>query len=157
MRALVKYCIDNYYFDNYGNLFFKKIGPRRNLKSPVGHLNKYGYLVTTIKGKFMAVHRIIWILENKIFPNGIIDHINGNRSDNRPINLRLGDYKLNARNTYKTRAGRLFGCHFCKYTKKWRAQIKVNGKKFHLGRFNTEMEAHKRFLEEHKNLERLVK
>lgn len=154
-QELVNYCVENYLIKKDGSVFFKKTGPRRTLNKKIGHVNRHGYRVTSVKNKFMSVHRLAWILYYKLFPDGIIDHINGNRDDNRFENLRLVDAKENTRNTYKTRNGRLFGCHFCHYTKKWRAQIKINGKKKHLGRFNTELEAHKRFLHEHKILENL--
>lgn len=69
----------------------------------VGCLNTKGYLVATLNldenRKQVKLHRVIWISKNGIPPHGlVIDHINGNKSDNRIENLRLADIFLNSNN-----------------------------------------------------------
>jgi hypothetical protein len=77
-----------------------------------------------------------------------VDHINGAGLDNRRINLRLVTKHENMRNTYKHRAGRLPGAYFCLYLKirPWQARIRIDGCTRYLGYFETEREAHERFL-----------
>jgi hypothetical protein len=69
----------------------------------VGSTNKGGYRVFTLYmdglKKQLKLHRLIWIAENGLPPVGSqIDHINRNKLDNRLVNLRLADAKLNAAN-----------------------------------------------------------
>lgn len=47
-----------------------------------------GYLCGGILGKKYRAHRIIWLLHYRKWPSEVIDHINGNTSDNRIVNLR---------------------------------------------------------------------
>lgn len=66
----------------------------------VGSLDKSdGYWKLHGLGFTYKVHRIIWFLHNGKIPEGkFIDHINGNRSDNRIENLRVVSTELNSRN-----------------------------------------------------------
>lgn len=77
------------------------------------------------------------------------DHINGNGLDNRRENLRLATHQQNLRNkkAYKCRVdaaakhSRFKGVAWRSDTKKWRAQIHVNGRRLSLGNFGSEQEA----------------
>ena len=72
-----------------------------------------------------------------------VDHINGDRLDNRVENLRGCNNEENNRNkgpNKKNKSG-YKGVHFNKSTGKWIAQITVNYKCKHLGSFNTAEEA----------------
>lgn len=79
-------------------------GLLRNGK-PCGCINNQGYYVVKINYKQERVHRIIWELLKGPIPEGmVIDHIDGNRSNNSVENLRVVSVKENARNSklYKT-------------------------------------------------------
>lgn len=67
--------------------------------SAAGTVAKGGYIKVSIDGKQAYAHRVIWELEVGPIPRGMcIDHIDGNRSNNRLDNLRLVTAKGNARN-----------------------------------------------------------
>jgi hypothetical protein len=71
----------------------------------------------------------------------VVDHINGNRQDNRRCNLRITTYNGNAQNRAK-RAGlssKYKGVHLARG--KWQVTIKVNNKPRFLGLFDNEIEA----------------
>ena len=73
----------------------------------------------------------------------VVDHINRNPLDNRICNLRIctqHDNCLNKTARYDNISG-VIGVVWDKKNKKWRAQIRVNGKYIHLGRYNTKEEA----------------
>lgn len=57
-----------------------------------------GYIYVSIKGKKYAAHRLAWFYFHGRWPKEDIDHINGNPSDNRIINLREATRKQNAHN-----------------------------------------------------------
>ena len=60
-----------------------------------------GYLYTSINSVSYALHRLAWLYEYGVWPEGEIDHINHNSSDNRIINLRDVPKAVNGRNLPK--------------------------------------------------------
>jgi len=104
---------------------------------------KAGYCAVQYKG-VEYYHRIVWTLINGTIEdiNTYIDHLNGNKLDNRVENLRLVTKRENAQNTYKHRAGKLVGCHFDKKSNKWQARVIIQGKHVGIGSYDTELEAH---------------
>lgn len=102
----------------------------------IGYLQS-GYVVVTLKGRQYLAHRLIWFLQFGYFP-AQLDHINGNRRDNRLINLREVSVAENNRNMCrrKDNASGCTGVDFERGVQKWRAQIAVRGKDICLGRFN---------------------
>jgi hypothetical protein len=61
---------------------------RLDRKGSCGSIDHYGYLVLKIKGKQYKSHRMAWLYEFGFNPKGVIDHINGDKLDNRIVNLR---------------------------------------------------------------------
>lgn len=83
-------------------------------------------------------------------PSGMdVDHITGNRLDNRKCNLRLATRSQNLQNSRKrTGCSSIFkGVHWMKDNLKWRAKIKVNGKTLSLGCYSDEKQAAKAYNE----------
>ncbi|MGE0038076.1 MAG: HNH endonuclease [Xanthobacteraceae bacterium] len=85
-----------------------------------------------------------WLYVTGTWPIEHVDHINGIRSDNRFVNLRLATNSENARNSRRriNNACGYKGVHYKKRLKKFVAQIRVAGRVFHLGVFRTADEAH---------------
>ena len=110
--------------------------------------NNYGGNRFSINNKFIQRHRLIAFcflgLKNIIGEknrSNSIDHINGNRLDNRVENLRIVSHQQNMCNQTKAK-----GYSWHKNEKKWQAKITVNGKNIYLGYFKTETEARQAYL-----------
>lgn len=106
-----------------------------------GDLPDKGYLVIRINKKSYFAHRLAWLYVYGHFPKKHLDHINRDRTDNKITNLRLADDALNSKNQsiYKNNISGYHGV--TKHGKRWRARININGKKIHLGVFDTIEEA----------------
>jgi len=108
----------------------------------------HGYYNVTLrknkKQKTPKVHKLVAIAFHSHKPNGnklVVDHINEIKTDNRAENLRIVTHRFNC-SRKKVGTSKYIGvCFYNKY-KKWRAQIKINGKQKHLGYFICELEAH---------------
>lgn len=95
------------------------------------------------RGKIQRMHRLI--MQN---PDGqYVDHINGDKLDNRRCNLRLASNTENCRNSKrpKSNTSGYKGVSFHKGANKWQAHIMVNRKSIYLGLFLTPEEAHKAY------------
>jgi hypothetical protein len=102
-----------------------------------GYLNEKGYISIEVDGKQMSAHRIIWAVHHGSHPTGQIDHINGNRSDNRIGNLRDVTPLENQRNSALDKRNRT-GTHGVRWRDDrgaYEVSIRNGGKLIHLGRF----------------------
>lgn len=104
-----------------------------------GYVDMYGYIQVHINHKTYRAHRVIWEMLKGPIPEGyVIDHIDGNKCNNRINNLRLATPMQNNANSKG----------FGKYPKgvkehkgKFQARIGYKGKQYHLGTFNTPEQA----------------
>jgi hypothetical protein len=103
-------------------------------------INGYGYV--SIDGERYLAHRIAWKMFHNTEPEHI-DHVNGDRMDNRIENLRSVDRGTNARNMRKSKRNTsgATGVSWRANRNKWRAYIMVGGKQITLGHFATLDEA----------------
>lgn len=101
-------------------------------------LNRDGRAHGKLLGKYVYRSRVIWAMEFGSWPSGVIDHIDGNRSNDSIVNLRDCDTKTNSRNL-KTpthnKSGHI-GVFWNTQKAKWAVTIKVNRRNIHLGFFD---------------------
>ena len=107
-------------------------------------VNSAGYILVRASGIQFYEHRVIFILtHNRPIKEGYqIHHKYGNKTDNRIEFLEETSNRENNQNRQKHIDGKLVGASFHKKAGKWRAQIRVNGRLYDLGYYETELEAH---------------
>lgn len=111
--------------------------------SVAGSPNGKGYLQVALHGKDYLAHRLAWLLHTGSWPSQHLDHINGQKTDNRMDNLRECSNAQNQQNRGKpsNNTSGVQGVCWHKRDKKWQAQIAVDGKRINLGYFETIEEA----------------
>lgn len=126
-----------------------KKAARTKIGDVAGSPSSSGYVAIHFDGKKMQGHRLAWAHYYGAEPSGIIDHIDGNRSNNSIINLRVADKSINSQNikeAHRHSTSGLLGAHRVNGSSKWKARIVLNGKLIQLGRFDTAEEAHQAYL-----------
>jgi len=107
---------------------------------------KCGYIRVQLVGMLMALHRLVYLFHNPewdILDSGRdnqIDHINGNKIDNRIENLRVVNQSQNQQNTTHWGGKPIRGVSYQIGDNRWKAYWSENGKQ-KFKRFNTESEA----------------
>lgn len=113
----------------------KTIWSRATKNGVAGTLSESsGYWKVKIEGKIYSAHRIIWSLFNENLPTHI-DHIDGNRNNNKITNLRQANIYENAQNAKKRidNSSGIKGVSWYPRLQKWRVRISNNGHKMNLG------------------------
>ena len=100
-----------------------------------------GYLRVTINDKTVKLHRVAVFYMTGEWPPFEVDHINGNRGDNRWVNLRVATRAENAKNLnkMKTNTSGIPGVHWNKSEGKWQVRVMVDGKR-HSGGYYSDLE-----------------
>ena len=101
---------------------------------------KKGYIATNIEGRYMTMHKMVLGTSN----DGLkIDHINGDKHDNRQENLRFATSSQNGQNRPKQEdaSSKLYGVKFNKNAKKFETWVTVEKDRHYLGLFENEVEA----------------
>ena len=107
----------------------------------VGCINSAGYLILRVNNKPYLAHRIIWFLETGKFPKNFIDHINGDKLDNRRKNLREATNRQNQYNSSIHSHNKSGFKGVSKHKMRWRAYAKKAGIQKYIGTFATAEEA----------------
>lgn len=108
-----------------------------------GWLDGRGYWIIMIDSKSYKAHRLAWLITEGEWPDEQIDHRNEVKSDNRIDNLRLSTNGSNRHNIGKNanNTSGYKGVSWCDYNRKWRACMRVNAKRSHLGYFDSAEQA----------------
>lgn len=103
---------------------------------PAGTIDGNGYMQTGINGRYFKNHRIIFLMHHGYLPD-LIDHIDGNKLNNKIENLREATESQNNYNKrlQKNNRSGVKGVHWVKRFKKWRVRIGFDGKDVHVGYF----------------------
>lgn len=134
-----EYFIKSYEYHEDGYLTSKRTGNK------VGQPNTEGYIrVRGGNGKEYRAHRVIWSLFNGEIPEGmLIDHIDGNKQNNKIDNLRLATRTQNNANSVGVRKRELPKGVTQNPSGRFRAKIYHKGIHYSLGTFDTVEEAKK--------------
>lgn len=134
-----------YYSPETGTFVWAKARPGCRKGAACGRISHHGYHEIGINGRLWRANRLAWLyMTGELPPHDIdVDHINLDKADNRWANLRLATRSQNSANVALrscNTSGRS-GVVWESGRKKWRAQLRINGKKANLGRFDTFEEA----------------
>lgn len=134
-RRSRKWCKSDGTRDRWNNLYAGKLVSNKTASIAYAHV--------CVLGTTYPVHRVAYAIAHGNWPDGHIDHINGDRFDNRLSNLRVVTIQENARNTKRpvTNTSGVVGVHWSKAARKWRANIRVDQKLIHLGSFDSKADA----------------
>jgi len=118
----------------------KKIGRRRK----VGTINGHGHRTVMLDGRLYYLHRLAWLLSYGKWPVKDVDHLDGDPSNNRLVNLREATCSQNVGNARRSKANTsgFKGVTWHKRLGKWQAQIMVDRCNHHLGYHLTAEAAH---------------
>ena len=122
-----------------GRLYWRvRTAKRTRIGDEAGALNKRtGYRHVRVAGRIIATHRVVYAMANGALPRLSIDHINGDRLDNRPCNLREATPWQQAANKApqaNNKSGAP-GVQFQKASNKWMARIQHRRRQIYLGLF----------------------
>lgn len=119
-----------------GGLFNRIERGKIHAGSEAGTANGSGYRFVCVDYKKYKVHRIIWAMVHRRDPGDlVIDHIDRDKLNNHPSNLRAITKKLNALNSngYSHNTSGATGVVWAKRERLWVAQCKSDGKHVSLG------------------------
>jgi len=124
-----------------GQLFWKSHYHKRLIGRRAGKQETDGYWRVKINNTLYQEHRLVWRYFNSSVPD-ILDHINGDRADNRIENLRPASAQQNGGNARLSKTNTSGARGVQKHYKKWKAVLQLTNRGYvHLGVFNTIEEA----------------
>lgn len=105
-----------------------------------GFAGSHGYWTICLDAKKIGAHRVVHAMATGAWAPNDVDHVNCNRRDNRPENLRAASRSENNANSVtlrKTNTSGYRGVSWFKPVGKWAAEISFRGRRFHLGYFDS--------------------
>lgn len=98
-----------------------------------------GYIKVGLNGREYLAHRLAWLITHGEWPEAEIDHANGDRADNRLVNLRPATRSENSQNlgARANNSSGFAGVTWNKARRKWQAQITTRGRHKVVGTFDT--------------------
>lgn len=131
-------------YDPESGVFMWKRKPSNNvdMSRPAGNVQSTGYRVIRVNGTLYKAHRLAWLHFHGFWPPALIDHINGEKSDNRIQNLRCATPLQNVQNQTKPHRGNKSGALGVSVEKSgFSARIRVDGRLMRLGYYGSLTEA----------------
>jgi hypothetical protein len=145
-----------YQVSSFGRVKSIKFNKQKILKFSI---HRYGYTQVTLcskcKTKCVKVHQLVaesFLNHKRCGYKFVVDHKDDNPSNNRVENLQLITQRENCFKTQGKYSSKYKGVHWAKSNKKWKASIKINAKRKHLGYYQTEFEAHLAYQNEIKKI-----
>jgi len=133
-----------------GRVFWcQSLSKRAAAGREAGTINGDGRRQVSIDGRRYLTHRIVWLIVHGAWPAHEIDHIDGDKLNNRVENLRDATRTINAQNTRHARRhsrSGLLGAFWFKRDATWVSKIRIGGHMTHLGYFDTPEKAHAAFV-----------
>jgi hypothetical protein len=124
-------------FDYQDGQLIRKIGRKGEIGSVAGCIHKgTGYVHIKIKAKSFKAHRLTFLYHYGYLPE-LVDHIDGNRLNNRIENLREASKQENAQNqkVRLTNSSGVKGVSWHKVNKKWKVALCKNYKPYYFGSY----------------------
>ena len=94
------------------------------------------YYRTTVYGTRYLAHKLCVLLMTGVYPEGVVDHIDGNGLNNKWNNLRVVTNAINGRNCKINKNNTTGHIGVNKFKDKFRVRLKHEGKEIHIGIFN---------------------
>lgn len=118
--------------------------PKHKPGDLAGYVQPKGYVVIGYGYRLWSAHRLAWLIVTGAWPQGEIDHIDGDKGNNRWANLRDVPKSLNQANVPLKRSNTTGYKGVCWHKAKgrWGAAIQKDGRQRHLGYFDTAEAAH---------------
>lgn len=137
-QSLKEFLLGNYDVVD-GELVRKNDYKQWKAGTAVGTVGMRGYKTLSIKGKRYYVHRLIFLMTKGYLPK-LLDHIDGDKTNNRPENLREADMVINALNLSGPHKDNELGC-LGVLRRKDNGKFSARFRSEHLGCFDTMEEA----------------
>lgn len=129
------------YFPETGSFLWQE--RKKNMRERVGSVDNKGYLRISLDKVRYKAHRIAWFYIHGEWPEGMLDHIDGNKLNNKLNNLRDVQQNVNSYNTETAYSSSKTG--FLGVTKvgnRFYPRLGISGKVHHFGGYGTPEEAH---------------
>ena len=142
-------------YDPKSGLFIRKTNAAWGTRvgDVAGGINNEGYINIRLDGVLHKAHRLAWLYTHGEWPSGMIDHMNGDRADNRINNLRVVLRAANMQNQrVAQKSNRLGFLGVTRHGRKFRAHLSVAKKNVYLGLFDTPELAHAAYLDAKRRL-----
>lgn len=136
-------------YNSETGLFTRKISVATNAVAGAvaGSISVKGYTYIGINRKLYKASRLAWLYVHGCWPKHHIDHIDGNKTNDRISNLREATNSENMQNITRPKSSNLHGYLGAHYVRgRWQSRITKNGITHNLGMFDTPEEAHSAYI-----------